>query len=154
MPVTIVAMGALFNMLNAAMQGGWLFYISEPDRYGVQWLCTPQFICGTIIFLAGMAINIHSDSVIRHLRKDPADTGHYLPAKGLYRYVTSANYFGEFMEWCGFALLTWSWAGAVFALWTFANLVPRSDTIYKRYKTEFKEQMQNKKLKRIFPYIY
>ena len=101
-----------------------------------------------------MAINIHSDSVIRHLRKDPADTGHYLPDKGLYRYVTSANYFGEFMEWCGFALLTWSWAGAVFALWTFANLVPRSDTIYKRYKTEFKEQMQNKKLKRIFPYIY
>ena len=81
MPVTIVAMGALFNMLNAAMQGGWLFYISEPDRYGIQWLCTPQFICGTIIFLAGMAINIHSDSVIRHLRKDPADTGHYLPDK-------------------------------------------------------------------------
>lgn len=154
MPVAIVAMGALFNMLNAVMQGGWLFYISEPDRYQPQWLCSPQFILGTIVFLTGFIINIHSDSVIRSLRRDPLDTRHYLPRRGLYRYVTSANYFGEIVEWCGFALLTWSPAGAVFALWTFANLVPRSDTIYKKYKTEFGEQMQRLRLRRIFPFIY
>lgn len=46
---------------------------------------------------AGMGINIHSDSVIRHLRK-PGDTRHYLPQKGMYRYVTSGNYFGELLN--------------------------------------------------------
>ena len=48
----------------------------------------------------------------------PGDTRHYLPRGGMFRYVTSANYFGELTEWTGFAILTWSWAGAVFALFT------------------------------------
>ncbi len=65
-----------------------------------------------------------------------------------------ANYFGEFVEWIGFAILTWSWAGAVFALWTFANLGPRADHIYKRYQEEFGDQLDTKKVKRIIPFIY
>lgn len=96
--------------------------------YTKSWLHSPQFIVGTILFFTGMAINIQSDHIVRHLRK-PGDTNHYLPKKGLFKYVTSANYFGEIVEWCGFAILTWSASGAVFAWWTFANLVPRANTI-------------------------
>ena len=33
----------------------------------------------------------------------------------------SANYFGELLEWVGFAVASWSWAGAVFAWWTIAD---------------------------------
>lgn len=84
------------------MQGGWIFYISPADRYPDSWLLSPQFIAGTLIFFAGMAINIHSDYIIRHLRK-PGDTRHYLPRGGMFRYVSSANYFGEVVEWTGFA---------------------------------------------------
>ena len=69
-------------------------------------------------------------------------------------YVTSANYCGELMEWLGFAILTWSLAGLVFFIWTFANLVPRTRTIYKRYQEEFPEEMKGRKLKRVFPFIY
>ena len=86
-----------------------------------------------------MAINLHADHVIRNLRK-PGDTRHYLPEKGFYRYVTSANYFGELVEWTGFALLTASPAAWVFVWWTAANLVPRADAIYKRYCEEFGKQ--------------
>ena len=100
-----------------------------------------------------MGINIHSDKVIRNLRQ-PGDTKHYFPHKGMYRYVTSANYFGEFVEWCGFAILTWSWAGAVFAVWTFANLGPRAARINKRYWQEFPEEMAKYRPKRIIPFIY
>ena len=121
MPLSIILMGVLFNLINALMQGGWIFYLSPEGMYSPEWLCTPQFIIGTLIFIAGMAINIHSDHIIRHLRR-PSDTRHYIPHGGMFRYVSSANYFGEFVEWTGFAILTWSWAGAVFALWTFANL--------------------------------
>ena len=153
MPLSIVLMGVVFNSLNALMQGGWLFYLAPKEMYTVEWLTTPQFIAGTIVFLAGMGINMHSDYVIRHLRK-PGDTNHYLPNTGLYRYVTSANYFGEFVEWCGFALLTWSVSGAVFALWTFANLGPRAYRIYERYQSEFSEQMAEHPRKRMIPIIW
>lgn len=153
MPLSVILMGMVFNTLNALMQGGWIFYVSPENMYEISWLTTPQFIIGTIIFFTGMIVNIHSDHIIRHLRK-PGDTNHYLPKKGMFRYVTSANYFGEFVEWLGFAILTWSLSGAVFALWTFANLAPRAAKIYDNYKKEFGDELDTKKVKRIIPFIY
>ena len=153
MPWTIVLMGAVFNTLNALMQGGWLFYFSPAERYPQSWLTGLPFIAGTLLFFAGMYVNIQSDSIIRNLRK-PGDTAHYLPKGGMFRYVTSANYFGEFMEWVGFAILTWSWAGAVFALWTFANLAPRAARIHTMYSQEFPDEMDPHKVKRMLPFIY
>ena len=153
MPLSVMLMGVVFNTLNAFMQGGWIFYVAPENMYEISWLTTPQFIIGTIVFFSGMIINIHSDYVIRHLRK-PGDTRHYLPKKGMFRYVTSANYFGEFVEWVGFAILTWSLAGAVFALWTFANLAPRAAKIYENYKKEFGDELDTQKVKRIIPFIY
>lgn len=153
MPLAIVLMGALFNTLNAMMQGGWIFYISPADFYPKDWLLSLPFLAGTLLFFAGMYINIQSDSIIRNLRK-PGDTAHYLPKGGMFRYVTSANYFGEFMEWVGFAILTWSWAGAVFALWTFANLAPRAARIYDLYSQEFPDELDTHKVKRMLPFIY
>lgn len=153
MPLSIILMGVTFNVLNALMQGGWIFYLSPDDYYGPDWLTTPKFIAGFLIFLIGMYINIQSDDIIRNLRKD-GDSGHYLPKEGMFRYVTSANYFGELVEWIGFAILTWSWSGAVFAIWTFANLAPRASRIYDRYKVEFGNQLDTKKTKRMIPFIW
>ncbi|MBQ1672469.1 MAG: 3-oxo-5-alpha-steroid 4-dehydrogenase, partial [Bacteroidales bacterium] len=82
MPWTIVLMGAVFNTLNALMQGGWLFYFSPADRYPQSWLTSLPFIAGTLLFFAGMYVNIQSDSIIRNLRK-PGDTAHYLPKGGM-----------------------------------------------------------------------
>jgi 3-oxo-5-alpha-steroid 4-dehydrogenase 1 len=99
-----------------------------------------------------MIINLNSDKIIRNLRK-PGDTNHYLPKGGMYNYVTSANYFGELLEWLGWAILTWSWAGLVFFIWTFANLVPRANTLHKKYRQMFPE-MKDMNLKRVIPFIY
>lgn len=153
MPWAIVGMGALFNTLNAFMQGGWIFYISPADMYPASWLRSLPFIAGVVIFAAGMFINIQSDTIIRHLRQ-PGDTAHYLPKGGMFRFVAGANYLGEFMEWVGFALLTWSWSGAVFALWTFANLAPRAARTHDLYASEFPEEFDPQKVKRIIPFIY
>lgn len=154
MPLSVILMGVTFNTLNAYMIGGWLFYVSPVDYYGgMSWLMSPMFIVGCVMFFVGMAINWHSDYIIRHLRK-PGDTGHYIPRGGMFRYVTSANYFGEFLEWCGFALLTFSAAGAVFALWTFANLAPRARKLHQRYEREFGDEYKKLNRKYILPYIY
>ena len=153
MPLSIIVMGVTFNTLNALMQGGWIFYISAPEAYTAAWLHSPQFIIGTLVFLTGMFVNIQSDTIIRHLRK-PGDTAHHLPQGGMFRYVSSANYFGELLEWVGFAVLTWSFAGAVFAIWTFANLGPRAARIHQRYEQEFGDAFDSKRIKRIIPFIW
>ena len=134
MPIAIMLMGLVFNTLNA-------------------YLRSPQFIIGTIVFFAGMMINLHSDHVIRSLRK-PGDTKHYIPRKGFYRYVTSANYFGEFTEWIGYAVLTWSPAGLLFAVWTFANLGPRAKSLTEKYEKEFGEEYRRLNKKHIIPFIW
>lgn len=153
MPLSIIGTAVLFNTLNAYMQGGWLFYVSPVDYYSADWLTSIPFLAGTALFLLGMGVNIHSDRIIRNLRK-PGDTAHYLPRGGMFRWVTSANYFGELVEWTGFAILTWSVSGAVFALWTFANLAPRAARIYNGYRQEFPEQLDTRTTKRIIPFIF
>ena len=153
MPVVIMLMGVLFNVINGYLQGGGLYLFPNPDfQEGASYLLRWNAIAGILLFIVGMAINLHSDHVIRHLRK-PGDTRHYLPQKGMYRYVTSANYLGEIMEWIGFALAAATLAAWVFPIWTAANLVPRAHAIYNRYKEEFgKEALKNKK--RIIPFLY
>ena len=153
MPLTIILMGVIFNVVNALMQGGWIFYLAPADMYTPSWLYSWQFVVGTAVFFAGMGINLHSDHIIRRLRK-PGDTRHYIPRGGMFRYVSSANYFGEVLEWIGFAILTWSWVGCVFALWTFANLAPRAKKTHQRYAGEFGKAFTSLHLHKIIPYIY
>ena len=153
MPLAIMAMGILFNVINATLLAASFFSCALPGMYepATFWI-NPLPWVGAAIFFIGMAINLHADHVIRNLRK-PGDTRHYLPEEGFYRYVSSANYFGELVEWTGFALLTASPAAWVFVWWTAANLVPRADAIYKRYCEEFGKQAVGSR-KRIIPYIY
>ncbi len=152
MPLGIVVMGMCFNTLNALMQGGWIFYVS-PEGYYADWFAQPYIYIGGAMFLAGMAVNLHSDHIIRNLRR-PGDTRHYIPRGGMFRYVSSANYFGELLEWTGFAVASWSWAGAVFAWWTFANLAPRAASLNKRYAKEFGDEFTSLGRKKIIPFIY
>lgn len=153
MPWVIILMGMVFNAVNAYMIGGWLFYLAPADLYTPHWLLSPLFFLGTIIFFVGMGINIYSDHVIRSLRS-PGDSKHYIPQRGCYKYVASANYFGETVEWIGFAILTWSVAGAVFAIWTFANLAPRARAIHKKYCDEFGESYSGLGRRYIIPFLY
>ena len=158
MPFAIMIMSVVWNLINGYIQGYFLFHIAPNDPtyshlYTSAWLTDPRFIIGTLIFFTGWAINMHSDHVIRHLR-EPGDTNHYLPKKGLYKYVTSANYLGEITEWLGFAILTWSLAGLLFFWFSCCNLVPRANSIYHKYEEEIPDEFDRKKLKRIIPFIY
>lgn len=153
MPVAIMAMGMVFNSVNGILQGGGLYWYPNPAyAQGASYPLSFQSIAGLCLFAAGMAINLHSDHVIRHLRQ-PGDTRHYLPDKGCYRLVTSANYFGELVEWIGFAIVADTLAAWVFPIWTAANLVPRAHAIHKKYCHEFGIKAVGRR-KRIIPFIY
>lgn len=154
MPLSIILSGVIFNLLNAYMIGGWFFYLNPmPEHYSPSWLYSPLFILGTIIFFIGMGINLRSDHIIRSLRR-PGDTGHYIPHGGMFRFVTSANYFGELTEWIGFTILSWSLPGAVFAVWTFANLAPRAKATHKKYISRFGADYSSLNRRYIIPFIY
>lgn len=153
MPLSIMMMGVLFNLINGIMQGGGLFWFPIPAyTQGASYLLRWNAIVGIIVFLFGMIVNWHSDYVIRHLRQ-PGDTRHYLPQAGFYRYVTSANYFGELVEWIGFAIAAANPAAWVFALWTGANLIPRAHAIHRKYHEEFGDEAVGTR-RRIIPLVY
>ena len=101
-----------------------------------------------------MVINIKSDRIIRKLRKSRDDNNYYLPQGFLFKYINSSNYFGEIIEWIGFAILTWSIPGLVFVIWSIANILPRSKAVYERYTQFWGEEFTKLNRWKIFPFIY
>ncbi len=148
-PVLLIVFSILFNGLNGYLNGRYLFYFSAP--YSLSWLHDPRFIIGTVMFLTGYIINLNSDHILRNLR-DPGEEDYKIPFGGFFRYISSPNYFGEMIEWIGWAILTWSLAGAAFAVFTIANLAPRAISNHKWYLKNFPEYP--KKRKSIIPFIF
>ncbi|MEI8254866.1 MAG: DUF1295 domain-containing protein [Deltaproteobacteria bacterium] len=147
-PVSIVALALVFNTYNAFINARW---IASVGHYGVAWLYDPRFIVGVAIFVAGYAINRWSDRVLINLRA-PGETGYKIPRGGLYEKITCPNYFGEFVEWCGWSLASWSPAGIAFALYTFANLAPRARSHHAWYREKFADYPAKRKA--IIPWLF
>ena len=143
MPIAITLMAVVFNLSNSYMNGRYLFHFSA-GRYTTGWLLDPRFILGAILFITGFTINRWADDTLRGLRK-PGETGYKIPHGGLYRYISCPNYFGEIIEWIGWAVATWSLPGLIFAIWTFANLAPRAVSHHRWYHDHFSEYPQERK---------
>ncbi|MGK0384864.1 MAG: steroid 5-alpha reductase family enzyme [Bacteroidia bacterium] len=106
---------------------------------------------GLPLFAAGFAINFWSDEILMNLRK-PSETSYVIPRDGLFKYVSAPNLLGEIIEWTGFAILAWSLPAASFAIWTFANLVPRAIAHHKFYLQKFSDYPKERKA--VFPFLY
>ncbi|EPY72305.1 3-oxo-5-alpha-steroid 4-dehydrogenase 1 [Camelus ferus] len=100
-------------------------YLSQHAVYSDDWVTDLRFLTGFVLWLVGLLINIHSDHVLRNLRK-PGQTGYKIPRGSLFEYITAANYFAEVVEWRGCALASWSIQGWAFALFTFCALATRA----------------------------
>jgi steroid 5-alpha reductase family enzyme len=148
MPLAIALMAVLFNFVNAGFLGYYAGSLHTHFTNG--WLRDPRFIAGLIIFITGMAINISSDEKLIHLRKKKS--GDYqIPRGGYFEKVSCPNFFGEIIEWGGYAVLCWSLPAFSFFIWTFCNLVPRALDHHKWYKSRFADYPQERKA--VFPYI-
>uniref|UniRef100_A0A8D0C229 3-oxo-5alpha-steroid 4-dehydrogenase (NADP(+)) n=1 Tax=Salvator merianae TaxID=96440 RepID=A0A8D0C229_SALMN len=121
-PLHTVFAGILFCMFNGFLQSYYMIYCAE---YPDDWCNDVRFTSGFLLFVLGMGINIHSDFLLRQLRK-PGEFTYKIPQGGLFAYVSSANYFGEILEWFGYAIATWCLPAFAFAFCTVCILGPRA----------------------------
>ena len=146
-PVLLVMMAIIFNCLNGFVNGYGVFNIYD---YDISYLPGWNFIAGILIFIAGFIINKISDEKLRNLRKqNPSE--YVIPHGWMFRYISSPHFFGEIIEWTGWAIMTWSLPGLAFAVFTFANLFPRAISSHKWYKSHFPEYPAGRKA--IIPFI-
>jgi len=146
-PVIIVVFALIFNFCNGFNIG---YYLGNFASYPTNWWYDIRFIAGTLLFITGMIINWKSDHILIHLRK-PGETGYKVPKGFLFRFVSCPNHFGEIIEWIGFALLTWSLPALGFAVWTMANLIPRSLNHHRWYQERFSDYPKGRKA--VLPFV-
>jgi len=147
-PALLVFFGFVFNSVNGYINGWHLFH--GAGIYTPEWFASWRFLLGATVFILGLGINIGSDAVLRNLKKRTGE-GYAVPRGGLFDYVASPNYLGEMLEWTGWAVLTWSWAGLAFAVFTFANLFPRAVRNRRWYRENFPGYPQNRRI--LIPFI-
>ena len=141
MPISIALSAFFFNIINVNIQAFGVFYFTQ---YSDDWLTSPAFIIGLSVFLFGMFINIKSDYIINSMKRNKGP-GYHIPDQFLYKYLSAPNYFGEIIEWLGWAILTFSISGFVFLIWVIANLFPRAIAHHKWYKDKFDNYPKGRK---------
>jgi 3-oxo-5-alpha-steroid 4-dehydrogenase 1 len=141
-PLSGVVFGILFNAINGFINGYAVAH--APHLAGAAWLHDPRFLAGLAVAVAGWLINFQADSILIGLRAD-GSTGYKVPHGGMFRWVSSANYFGEIVLWCGWALLSWTLAGLSFAVFSTANLLPRALSHHRWYREHFADYPQQRK---------
>ena len=146
-PVVIVIMALVFNLMNGTINGYGIFH---HYNYDISWLTSWQFILGAGVFITGSVINKTADEKLHNLRN--GNPGQYvIPTGWLFKYISCPHYFGEIIEWSGWALMTWSLPGLAFSVFTFANLFPRAISSHQWYKTNFPDYPIKRKA--VIPFI-
>jgi hypothetical protein len=148
-PVAVVLSAIGFHAANVTLQA-WALYRVGPKR-PISWLSDPRFLAGLALFVCGYAIAARADARLRALRPSRGQQ-YVVPSGGLFEYVSCPNYLGEIVEWIGWAVLTWTWAGAVFALWTVANLLPRALALHRWYRAQFAAYPAGRKA--LVPFVF
>ena len=142
-PIAIVASAFFFNLVNGVLNGYFITLIQFES------ISNMYLILGLIIFIIGIYINISSDNILIKLRTN--QKGYVIPKGKLFNYVSCPNFFGEIIEWLGFAIMTLNPGSISFLIWTICNLIPRSKAHHKWYQENFKDYP--KKRKAVIPYL-
>lgn len=148
MPLAVALMGLTFNVVNAYLNARWL---SALGTYPSGYLLEPHCLLGVSAFVAGLAVNFHSDNILLALRK-PGEQGYSIPQGGAFRWLSAPNYTAEIVEWAGWALATWSLAGLAFLCFSLANLAPRALAHHRWYLRTFADYPKQRRA--LIPWLF
>jgi 3-oxo-5-alpha-steroid 4-dehydrogenase 1 len=154
-PLANVGMGFFFNALNGFANA---YAVSHaPHLQNWAWLQQPWFVAGALIAVCGWLTNFQADNILLRLRGGKQDgtaahqSRYRIPYGGAFRWVSSANYFGEIVWWLGWALMSNTAAAWVFWAFTLSNLVPRALDNHRWYLQKFSDYPKGRKA--VFPFV-
>ncbi|CAG8607131.1 11185_t:CDS:1 [Ambispora gerdemannii] len=153
MHILTILCGILFNLFNAYTNAQWISLFSEYPNLGEKGVL--RLLIGILIFFVGFFIHVYHDNLLFSLRAKSKDAAkrYSIPYGGLFRLISSPSYFGETIQWFGFAIATWySPPATIFALAAPANLFPRAIATHSWYKAHFKDKYP-KDRKSIIPFL-
>ncbi len=131
------------------------FFSTLGAHFDRAWLSDPRFLLGVAIYFGGLALNIHSDAILRNLRSpqeiERGDKIYRVPMGGGFKLVTNPAYLGELIMWLGFTLFTWSLPGVFIFTITAANLIPRALANHRWYLSRFGDYPAERKA--LIPYL-
>ena len=143
-----ISLGGLFpNLVYSFLNADW---IGTAD-YDSSYYKDPRFIIGVVIFVTGYIINRYADLSLCQLRANNS-TRYSVPHGCLFDVICCPNYFGEMLEWFGWALGTWSLAGMVWFLFSSATFIPRAMHNHEWYMKKFPDYPKNQKA--LIPFLY
>lgn len=146
-PLSIVAMAAGYCTVNGYLQ------CRSLTRFLLIPLWSWSTLAGFALWAVGLYINMDSDRILRELRK-PGETGYKVPHGGMFCYVSGANFFGEILEWIGYALaMGGALPGSTFALCTVCNIGPRAIQHHRWYLQKFKDEYP-KERRALIPFVF
>ena len=144
-PIAVILSAVTFNTINGFTNG----YYLGITKYNPQYYFEYNFIIGLSLILIGFYINFKADNTLISLKSK--NEGYLIPKGNLYKYISCPNYFGEMIEWLGFAIMTLSLPALIFFIWTVANLFPRALATHKWYRNHFNNYPKDRKA--IIPFI-
>ncbi|KAI3816183.1 hypothetical protein L1987_15874 [Smallanthus sonchifolius] len=147
-PITVALIAFAYNLFNSYLQARWVSEYADYENDRWFWW---RFGGGLGVFVGGMVVNVKSDMELLKLKEGGG--GYKIPRGGLFEFVSCANYFGEIVEWVGWGVMTSSWVGLGFLVYTCANLVPRARANHVWYLEKFGEDYP-KERKAVIPFLY
>uniref|UniRef100_A0A0N5AFI9 S5A_REDUCTASE domain-containing protein n=1 Tax=Syphacia muris TaxID=451379 RepID=A0A0N5AFI9_9BILA len=121
-PFHLFALGFCNNFFQGFLQSTWHFMFAF---YPIDWINQLSSVIGLLLFATGMFIHVKSDGILQRLRRRH-DKGYKLPRGFLFELITAPNYFGECVEWIGFAMFAWTLPALSHACFVIALLLPRA----------------------------
>jgi 3-oxo-5-alpha-steroid 4-dehydrogenase 1 len=152
-PLIVTASACVVTILNGYIQ---TFYLVRVHKFASLTLPPSswnnlQSWLGILVFVIGMTINVQSDGVLRNLGRQRRSDGvypktYYIPQHPLFTYISCPNFFGEILEWFGFAIASqFSLPATAFFLYTSSNLIPRGIAHHEWYKQKFEDYPKERK---------
>lgn len=148
MPILSMFSSMTFFSINGYLIG---YYFGALKSYPWEWLSDPRFFVGMSLFVLGFIVNVSSDNTLINLRK-PGESGYKIPRGGLFKYISCPNYFGEILEWAGFAIMTWCLPTLIYFIWVASTLIVQGTHVHDWYKTKFEEEYPEGR-KAVIPFL-
>ena len=149
MPLFTALLGITYTTFNGYLQPKYILSLSNSSPLSS--LSMLRYAVGIIIFFIGMYINLQADYYLIKLSKNKKKGQYFIPRGYLFEYISCPNFFGETLEWFGYAICIWTLCGWGFFLQTFFTIIPRGYHHHQYYKDKFSGYPPNRKA--VIPYL-